>query len=85
MRLVVETEILGTGGGIANAAGWLDSDPVVVVNADQLFRPDLAAVRRVHERSGFLATLVCVRDPRHAQVRTDGPRAVAIEPRPVYR
>lgn len=84
VRLVVEPEILGTGGGIANAARWLDSDPVVVVNADQFFRPDLAAVRRTHEGGGFLATLVCVRDPRHAQIRCDGPCAVAIEPRPVF-
>jgi hypothetical protein len=84
VRLVVEPEILGTGGGIANAALWLDSDPVVVVNADQLFRPDLAAARRTHETGRFLATLVCVRDPRHAQIRTDGLRATAIESRPVF-
>ena len=84
VRLLVEPEILGTGGGIANAAIWLDSDPVVVVNADQLFRPDLAAARHTHDAGGFLATLLCVRDPRHAQVRTDGLRATAIEPRPVF-
>jgi N-acetylmuramate 1-kinase len=84
VRLVVEPEILGTGGGIANAATWLDSDPVVVVNADQLFRPDLAAARRTHEKGRFLATLLCVRDPRHSQIRTDGLRATAIEPRPVF-
>jgi uncharacterized protein (TIGR01777 family) len=84
VRLMVEPEILGTGGGIANAALWLDSDPVVVVNADQLFRPDLAAARRTHEKGRFLATLLCVRDPRHAQVRADGACAIAIEPRPVF-
>ncbi len=84
VRLVVERRILGTGGGIANAAHWLDSDPVVVVNADQLFRPDLAAVRRAHEAGRFLATLVCVRDPRHAQIRTEGARVVEIEARPVF-
>jgi hypothetical protein len=84
VRLVVEPEILGTGGGIANAAPWLDSDPVVVVNADQLFSPDLTAARRTHEWGRFLGTLLCVRDPRHAQVRTDGTRAVAIESRPVF-
>jgi NDP-sugar pyrophosphorylase family protein/aminoglycoside/choline kinase family phosphotransferase len=84
VRLLVEPEILGTGGGIANAAIWLDSNPVVVVNADQLFRPDLAAARRTHEQGRFLATLLCVRDARHAQIRTDGFRAIAIEPRPVF-
>jgi hypothetical protein len=84
VRLIVETEILGTGGGIANAATELDSDPVVVVNADQFFRPDLAAARATHETGRFLATLLCVRDPRHAQVRADGLRATAIESRPVF-
>lgn len=84
VHLVVEPEILGTGGGIANAATWLDSDPVVVVNADQFFRPDLTAAQHTHESGRFLATLLCVRDPRYAQVRADGHRATAIEPRPVF-
>jgi N-acetylmuramate 1-kinase len=84
VHLVVEPEILGTGGGIASAARWLDSDPVIVVNADQLFRPDLGAALRTHRQDRLLATLVCVRDPRHAQVRAHGIHATAIEPRPVF-
>jgi N-acetylmuramate 1-kinase len=84
VHLEVEAEILGTGGGIANAAARLDSDPVVVVNADQLFRADLDAARRTHDSERFLATLLCVRDPRYAQVRAAGCRATVIEPRPVF-
>jgi mannose-1-phosphate guanylyltransferase len=41
---VTETEPLGTGGGIRNAADWLDPDPdapVVVLNGDVLSGHDL--------------------------------------------
>jgi NDP-sugar pyrophosphorylase family protein/aminoglycoside/choline kinase family phosphotransferase len=84
IRLVVEPEILGTGGGIANAAEWLDSEPVVVVNADQVFQPDLAPARQTHGDGRYLATLLCVRDPRHAQVRVQGTRVTAIDSRAIF-
>jgi len=82
-RLFVEEEILGTAGGIANAAAWLDSDPVVIANADQLFRPDLAAARAQHRRRDDLATLFLARDPRFAQVRLDGEAVAGIAPSPL--
>ena len=83
IRLLHEEEILGTGGGIAAAAGWLASDPVVIMNVDLLFRPDLAKVRAQHESSGARGTLICIRDPRHAQLALEDDRVVAIHPSPV--
>ncbi len=84
IRLIVEEEILGTAGGIANAASWLDRDPVVIANADQLFRPDLGPALAQHRQRGDLATLFLARDPRFAQVRVDGDAVTGIAPRPVF-
>jgi mannose-1-phosphate guanylyltransferase len=66
---VTEAEPLGTGGGIRNAAGWLDSDPkapVFVLNGDVLSGHDLTA-----QLAGYAAAdaevslhLVGVDDPR---------------------
>lgn len=84
IRLVVEEEILGTAGGIANAASCLDSDPVVIANADQLFRPDLGPALAQHRQRGDLATLFLARDPRFAQVRVDRDAVTEIAPRPVF-
>jgi NDP-sugar pyrophosphorylase family protein len=57
-----ETELLGTGGGIRAAWGLLDpTQPLIVMNGDILFRPDLAAAMAIHRERGALATMV-VRD-----------------------
>ncbi|MBO6937161.1 MAG: NDP-sugar synthase [Deltaproteobacteria bacterium] len=66
LRFVVEEELLGTGGGIANVAEWLaePEQPVFVMNSDVLFEPDLAAVRRVHDESNAFATMVVRADER---------------------
>ncbi len=82
MRVSVEPRILGTAGGIANAAPRLDSDPVVILNVDQIFRPDLARAVAFHRSGGFIATLLCVRDPAHRQIRRDGDRVGEILPAP---
>lgn len=58
LRFIHETQLLGTGGGLANARSLLGSGAVVVINGDIDFRPDLAAVIADHERSGALATMV---------------------------
>jgi len=55
----VEETILGTGGGILNAAGALRGDgPIVVSNSDFLADIDLAKALQIHRTSGCLATLV---------------------------
>ena len=55
---VVETEPLGTGGGIRNAAEALSGDgPVLIFNGDVLTGLDLGALLRVHNESGAEVTL----------------------------
>ena len=54
----VELEILGTGGGIQNTAGFWDDAPFVVINGDTLTNIDLRAAYRNHLSHGGLVTLV---------------------------
>jgi NDP-sugar pyrophosphorylase family protein/aminoglycoside/choline kinase family phosphotransferase len=82
IRVSVEPRILGTAGGIANAAARLDSDPVLILNSDQIFRPDLARAVAFHRSGRFIATLLCVRDPSHRQIGRDGDRVSRIIPSP---
>lgn len=65
LRYVVETEPLGTGGGIRNAAD-LARGTVFVLNGDVLTDADLSAMRRFHESHGSRTTifLTPVEDPR---------------------
>jgi mannose-1-phosphate guanylyltransferase len=65
LRYVVETEPLGTGGGIRNAAD-LARGTVFVLNGDVLTDADLTAMRRLHEtrRSRTTIFLMPVPDPR---------------------
>jgi NDP-sugar pyrophosphorylase family protein len=55
--------ILGTGGGIRNARGFLGDGTVLVVNGDTLLLADLAALVRHHRKSGALATMLLSEDP----------------------
>jgi mannose-1-phosphate guanylyltransferase len=55
---VHEPEILGTGGGIANARDALGEGEVLVWNADIVVDPDLAALVAAHRASGAAATPV---------------------------
>lgn len=73
LRYVVETEPLGTGGGIRNAAD-LTAGTVFVLNGDVLTDADLTAMRRFHEsrRSRTTIFLQPVADPRqYGLVETD--------------
>ncbi|PYO03258.1 MAG: nucleotidyl transferase [Candidatus Rokuibacteriota bacterium] len=74
LRYVVETEPLGTGGGIRNAAD-LTHGTVFVLNGDVLTDADLSAMRRFHEsrRSRTTIFLIPVPDPRaYGLVEFDG-------------
>lgn len=66
LEYVVETEPLGTGGGIRNVADALRGDDVMVFNGDVLGGTDLTAVLDTHRSSGADVTLHLVRvgDPR---------------------
>lgn len=65
---VRETQVLGTAGGLANARRLLTTDPVLVLNMDQLFRPRLETALAHHREGKFLATLFCTPDALLAQV-----------------
>ncbi len=69
LEYVTEVEPLGTGGGIRNVAGRLESaaaDPVLILNGDILSGHDIAAQLDLHRSSGAAVTLhlVEVADPR---------------------
>jgi len=66
VKIVRESHILGTAGGVAGAAEALGSGDVIVWNGDILADVDIAALRHSYEReasSGSTAVLVVL--PRH--------------------
>jgi NDP-sugar pyrophosphorylase family protein len=58
IEVKVETEILGTGGGIKNTEDFWGKEPFLVINSDILTDINLGAVYEVHQTSGALVTLV---------------------------
>src|SRR5947207_13764971 len=73
LRYVIESEPLGTGGGIRNAAD-LTRGAVWVLNGDVLTDADLSAMRAFHEAHGSRTTILLrsVAEPRqYGLVETD--------------
>lgn len=66
LEYVVESEALGTGGGIRNVADRLHGDTQLVFNGDNLVCVDIAALLDTHRRGGADVTLCLhrVADPR---------------------
>jgi mannose-1-phosphate guanylyltransferase len=71
LKYALETEPLGTGGAIRNAAELMfseisENEPIVVFNGDVLSRHDLAAQIKLHQSSSAAVTLhlVSVEDAR---------------------
>ena len=58
ITIIVEPLILGTGGGIRNAAAHFQRDPFLVINGDVLTDIDLSAAYADHLTHNRLATLV---------------------------
>jgi mannose-1-phosphate guanylyltransferase len=58
IEVLVEPEILGTGGGIKNASALLGKETFIVINCDILTNINLIEAYRNHKNSGTLATLV---------------------------
>ena len=58
IRVKVEPEILGTGGGIKNTEGFWDDEPFVVINGDILTDIDLTGAYETHQKKGSLVTLI---------------------------
>jgi mannose-1-phosphate guanylyltransferase len=63
IRYSVESDLLGTGGGIAHARGLLGTGRVLVMNAKVVADVDLAAVVRAHVAAASEATMVLRDDP----------------------
>ncbi len=57
LRVIHEASILGTGGGVANAAPLLGAGDVIVWNGDILADVDVAALLRAHRDERASATL----------------------------
>ena len=58
IRVKVEPEILGTGGGIKNTEGFWDDEPFVVINGDILTDIDLIRAYQAHQKGDSLITLI---------------------------
>lgn len=60
-----ETTLLGTGGGLRQAQALFadPAAPVVVMNGDTLFAPDLSEAYRQHVEKGAVATMILRRTP----------------------
>ena len=58
LRVIHEAAILGTGGGVANAAPLLGDGEVILWNGDILADVDIAALLRAHRGARTQATLV---------------------------
>ncbi len=71
VRLFRETALLGTGGGLINAADFLRSAPFIVYNGDVLCDLDVSLLIRHHARSGNLVTLVVHDCPAYNRLRVD--------------
>ncbi len=74
-----EPALLGTGGGLRNGLERLgpatDRDPILVMNGDIFFWPDLEAAIALHRALGAFATMILRPDPRAARfgaVEVDG-------------
>ena len=71
----VETEPLGTGGGIAYAMSFCDCDNILVINGDTLFKANLFALEQFHAKSQTQLSIVLrhVADTsRYGSVSIDG-------------
>ena len=72
VAIKIETEILGTGGGIKNTEDFWNEEPFIVVNGDTLTDIDIKKVYQYHRERNNLVTMVLQDLPRHNKIRLDG-------------
>lgn len=77
----VESEILGTGGGIRNTAGFWGREPFVVMNGDVLTDMDLTRACEQHRKTRPLATLILHDHPPFNKIRIDADGRITDIPR----
>ena len=58
-----ESEILGTGGGVANCRSYLEKAPFYLVNSDVICDINLKDILKFHKNSGNDATMVVRKNP----------------------
>lgn len=66
----VESELMGTGGGIARARRFFPGRTLLVANSDIWFDVDLSALVRRHQEEGNDATLLLESGERHPHLRS---------------
>ncbi len=71
VHVIVEKEILGTGGGVRNALEFLGDEPFVVVNADVAAEVSFRHLREKHENNGAPVTMLLCRTGRFDSVAVD--------------
>ncbi len=76
IHTITESEILGTGGGLKNAEGFLNQEPFYVVNADVYSDIDLLKAGEMHSAHRAMATLVMHDYPLFNQVAVDNDNRV---------
>ena len=67
LEFAVETELLGTGGGLRNALSATSSEQVLALNGDSFFSWDVAPLRDVQREAGAAAVMALVRVPDTAR------------------
>jgi mannose-1-phosphate guanylyltransferase len=76
VTLFPEEDVLGTGGGLKNAADWFGSESVLIVNGDIYHDFDFNRIWRHHKQQSCLATLVCHDFPRFNKISLDDSRQI---------
>ena len=72
----LEKQLLETGGGIKNIAGYIKDEPLLVYNGDILTDLDLSALTKFHTESGNVATLALFPCGPNCNVAVDGDKVV---------
>jgi mannose-1-phosphate guanylyltransferase len=76
IEVLVEPEILGTGGGIRNGLKVCEGGPFFVINSDTLTNIDLTMAYEDHKKSGSIASLILHNYELYNQVLIDDNRQI---------
>ncbi|MBE0584792.1 MAG: NTP transferase domain-containing protein [Desulfofustis sp.] len=79
VQLQVEPAILGTGGSLAEARGWLTDEPLLVSNGDIYHTIDFRKLYDAHVRQGNRVTMVVHDCPRFNKVSVTDTRVTGFD------